>query len=113
MSIAPQLSGLSPKVTLICAGYPDPPAPPTLVIGTRDIISVRWQLPTFNGGSPVLGFFVHMKANDDTEYTLVQDGGEDPTLLTFTTEVDHKGDPIVPRSYLFVVSARNWVGTGA
>lgn len=104
---------MSNSVTMICAGYPDPPATPILVLGTRDIISVSWEHPTYDGGSPVLGFFLFMKANDDAEYTLVQNGGEDPTLLTYSTETDHFGDPIVPRSYIFVVSARNWVGTGS
>jgi hypothetical protein len=56
-----------------------------------------------------------MKASDDAEYTLIYDGREDPTVLTFSTTngLDHLGDPIVPRTYLFKVQARNWVGIGS
>ena len=38
-------------------------------------------MPSNDGGSPVLGFFLWMKGKDDTTYTLIQNGGEDPTLL--------------------------------
>jgi hypothetical protein len=71
LTVTPQMSALSNTVTLICAGYPDAPALPALTLGNRDIISISWELPTFNGGSPVLGFFLYMKASDDTDYTLV------------------------------------------
>jgi hypothetical protein len=73
---------------MACAGPPDPPLIPTLILGTRDIISVKWELPLNNGGSPVLGFFVYMKSSISDNFTLVQDGGEDPTLLTFSTTTD-------------------------
>lgn len=112
-TIVPQLSPLSNPVTMLCAGFPDPPDEPLLVLGTRDEIAVSWSLPTYDGGSPVLGFFIYMKAQDDDDYVLVQDGGEDPTLLYFSIRTDHFGDLIVPRTYLIMVNARNWVGTGS
>jgi len=40
-------------------------------------------LPSDNGGSSVLGFFLYMKRDTDADYTLVYDGGEDPTIKTF------------------------------
>jgi hypothetical protein len=79
---------MSSSVTMACAGPPDPPPIPTLILGTRDIISVKWESPQNNGGSPVLGFFVYMKSSTADDFILVQDGGEDPTLLTFSTTKD-------------------------
>ncbi len=70
-------------VTMMCAGFPNPPDPPILILGNRDIISVAWNQPTIDGGSPVLGFFLFMKSSSSESYTLVQNGGEDPTLLSF------------------------------
>jgi hypothetical protein len=47
-----------------------------------------------------MGFFLYMrKTPDDAEYTLIQDGGEDPTLLSFQTITDHYGNPITPGDY--------------
>jgi hypothetical protein len=68
---------------MICAGQPTPPDTPTLIIGNRDIISVVWRQPVNDGGSPVLGFYLYMKEINDADYTLIQNGGEDPTLLSF------------------------------
>jgi hypothetical protein len=82
-----------------------------MTIGNRDIISVTWKHPIFDGGSPVLGFQIWMKTQTDSDYILVQDGEENPTLMSFATTTDHLGNPITPDTYLFKVSARNWVGT--
>ena len=113
----PQDSPWSTAVTVMCADVPDPPAPPTKVIGTRDLMSVEWALPVYDGGSPTLGFFVFMRLTDDIEdldYTYVtnDDTGEDSTYLQYSTTgmLDHRGVPIQPGDYLFTVVARNWVG---
>lgn len=53
-----------------------------------------------------------MKAQTDTTYTLVLNSKEDPTNLAFSTITDQNGNPIVPRTYEFAVSAFNWVGEG-
>jgi len=68
---------------MYCAGFPIAPASPILIQGSKDIISVSWTLPSNNGGSPVLGFKLYMKSQTDAQYTLVYDGGEDPTRFTY------------------------------
>lgn len=100
---------------MLCAGKPQAPAAPTLLIGNLDQITINWALPPDNGGAPVLGYFLYMKAAADPNYTkiLLQKGlaaeGEDPTVLSFTTRVDHLGSPLRPNTFSFVLSARNWV----
>ena len=49
----------------------------------------------------------------DAEFTLVYDGLEDPTVKTFSTTVDHNGNPLVATTYEMQVRARNIVGFGA
>jgi len=61
----------STAVTMRCAGYPLAPPAPKMLLGNRDIITVEWELPAADGGSPVLGFFLFMKRADDVEYTLI------------------------------------------
>jgi hypothetical protein len=56
-------------------------------------------LPVDNGGSPVLGFFLYMKTSSEATYKMVYDGGEDPTLKTFSTNLDHNNNPIAPNTY--------------
>lgn len=94
-----ELSPRSIAITMVCAGYPDAPQAPVEVLGNRDIISVSWSHPASDSGSPVLGFFVFMKTVAEADYTLVQNGGEDPTLLEYSTTLDHLGNPIAPNDY--------------
>jgi hypothetical protein len=99
-------------VTMYCAGYPNAPASPILQQGSKDIIIVSWTLPTSDGGSPVLGFKLYMKSQTDAQYTLVYDGGEDPNTFTYQTTTDASGNPLIPMTnYLFMLTARNIVGT--
>jgi hypothetical protein len=56
-------------------------------------------LPADNGGSPVLGFFLYMKTSSEANYKMVYDGGEDPTLKTYSTNLDHNNNPIAPNTY--------------
>jgi len=56
-------------------------------------------LPTDNGGSPVLGFYLYMKAASEANYKMVYDGGQDPTLKTFITNRDHNNNPIAPNTF--------------
>ena len=53
-----------------------------------------------------------MKTSSEATYKMVYDGGEDPTLKTFSTNLDHNNNPIAPNTYYFAVSARNWIGEG-
>lgn len=106
-------SDWSDPVTYYCAGLPMAPAPPSAIVATRDLISLEWLYPVSDGGSSVLGFKLFMKGVSDSEYTLIQDGGdEDPPLLYFTTTRDQAGAAIAQGKYSFRVSALNKVGSG-
>lgn len=60
----------------------------------------------------MLGFFLYMKAQADAQYTLIYNGGEDPNTFTFETTTDASGNSLIPlTNYLFMLSARNIVGT--
>ena len=60
----------------------------------------------------MLGFKLYMKSQNDAQYTLVYDGGEDPTKFTYQTTTDASGNPLIPlTNYLFTLTARNIVGT--
>ena len=81
-------------VTMYCAGVPDAPEPPTVVLGNRNIISVAWAKQQNDGGSSVTGFKLFMKEPADTEYTLISTlDEEDPTLLHYTTTTAMSGAP--------------------
>lgn len=57
-----------------------------------------------------MGFKLQMKDDSGTDYTLVQDGSEDPTLLRFTTRNALNGDPLTAGTYYFQISVSNKVG---
>ena len=104
----------SASTTMLCAAPPEPPGQPTLVLGNRDTISVSWTLPLSpeDGGSPVLGFQLFMKSNDEADYTLIQDASEDPSQLHYQMTTDHTGGPISQGAvYELALVARNLVGT--
>lgn len=101
-------------MTLFCASVPETSqAPYATLPGSIELIQVAWDLPTDNGGSSVLGFFLYMKLVEESSWTLIYDGGEDPAtkMYTLLNKVDHLGNPLVDRDYLFAVSSRNIVGT--
>jgi hemolysin activation/secretion protein len=102
----------SVAVSMLCAAAPQSPDTPFVVLANQDIVEIGWEHPLTvnNGGSSVMGFKLQMKDVSDTEYTLVQDGAEDPTTLRFTTRNDHNGDPLAASTYLFKLSASNKVG---
>jgi hypothetical protein len=52
-----------------------------------------------------------MKASTASEYTLVLDNRENPTILKYTTTTDALGAVITPGDYYFAVESRNIVGT--
>ena len=54
----------SVPVTMICAGLPDSPAPPTLLLTSLDILLLEWAPPASDGGSAILGYAVYMKETD-------------------------------------------------
>lgn len=52
---------ISPSVTMICANVPLSPATPTLLLRSLDLLLLEWEPPTDDGGSPILGYSVHMR----------------------------------------------------
>lgn len=114
MTSAPQQSDYSANLTAYCAGYPDAPEMPVLVIGNRDIIELSWSEPTYDGGSPITGFQLYMMEDIDVDgYTLIGDYINNPIQTTYTSNLDHFGQPLRPATYLFAVEAQNIVGIGA
>jgi len=96
---------------MLCAGVPDAPPALQVELASQDIIKLTSARPLSDGGSPVQGFQIYMKKLTDENFTLVLDGKENPNLLSFTTTIDHTGQPLTPDTYLFKIAALNWVGT--
>lgn len=45
---------------LVCADLPDPPSAPTLEAATESSITIAWNAPADDGGTPVIGYRVYM-----------------------------------------------------
>ena len=60
------LSEWSGYLDFKCAGYPEFGTNVAIyqVLGTRDVLSVTWDPPNYDGGSPVLGYKLYMRFND-------------------------------------------------
>jgi large repetitive protein len=68
-----------------CADISDAPSAPVLEGTTSTSISVAWNEPASDGGSPISGYKLYM--NDilaDDEFKLVFDGSNYPSTLTYT-----------------------------
>ena len=74
-------------------GLPSPPSgvffaslPPTAplnlvkVSSTQTSATIGWSLPSFNGGSPVLGYLVYSNGGSDTTFTQVFNATSNSTL---------------------------------
>ncbi|CAK0839654.1 unnamed protein product, partial [Prorocentrum cordatum] len=98
----------SAAVTFISAGLPEfQGVLPTITKRGPDALEVRWQLPD-NGGSPVLGYHVHMEAGGDGVWQSVYDGTNAPSVMSFLAEGLH-----TTVAYQFRVYAENRVGRSA
>jgi len=40
-----------------------------VLIGSTDLIIVEWEPPASDGGTPILGYTLHMKKNSESVYT--------------------------------------------
>ena len=59
----------------VCANLPDPPdQAPTLETATDSSITIAWNPPANDGGSPVIGYRVYMNYLNDGDWELVFDG---------------------------------------
>ena len=83
----------------------DPPSPPTNVVATPGLNSVRvsWAPPASDGGDPIRVYNVRYKATTDSNYSALCTTG--PQTLQCTGAL-----PATNTQYTFVVSAANQVG---
>lgn len=81
---------------------PGKPDAPTVADITPDSAVVNWKPPASDGGSPVTGYIVEMKANSDTKWKPV---GKDVKETTFTATGLKSGV-----NYEFRVIAENKAG---
>lgn len=83
----------------------DPPSPPTNVVATPGLNSVRvsWAPPASDGGAPILIYNVRYKATTDTNYRTFCN--TNAATLQCTAAV-----PATNTQYTFIVSAANQVG---
>ncbi len=90
----------------VCADRPGAPSVPVLESTTATSISVAWNVPATDGGSPISGYKLYMNdilANDN--WDLVFDGSNYPSTLTYTQTGLTPG-----RYYRFRVIAVNKIG---
>ena len=93
----------------VCADIPLPPSAPILEATTSTSISVTWNEPVNNGGSPISGYRLIM--NDllaDDVFSLIYDGANYPARLSFTKYGLTPG-----KYYRFKVSSMNKNGESA
>ena len=89
-----------------CADISDAPSTPILESTTPNSISVAWNEPASDGGSPISGYRLYMNdILEDDVFRLVFDGANYPSTLTYTT-----AGLIAGRYYRFKVSALNRIG---
>ena len=59
----------------VCADLPNPPDfAPTLETATETSLTIAWNPPADDGGSPVIGYRVYMNYIRDGDWELVYDG---------------------------------------
>ena len=91
----------------VCADVPDIPDAPVLETSSKNSITIAWNPPTSDGGSPITGYRAYMNNLINDEWTLIYDGLNYPSTLTFKESGLTAG-----KYYRFRVSAINYVGEG-
>lgn len=104
-------SPYSPILTIVFAEIPTAPDAPVFVDrngGSQGLnspyITIRWAVPSDNGGAQILGFKVEIAENLGS-YTLAYDGGSNPDVLEWKFEGLTAGS-----AYSFRVYVRNVIG---
>jgi len=64
----------SAPVTMLCANVPDSPDSLNLLLSAIDLILISWKPPLSDGGTPILGYSVWMKADGESDYLLSYNG---------------------------------------
>ena len=86
----------------------DPPGPPknaTVTEFFKDSISIAWQPPEYDGGSPVTGYHVERRLTSSNRWLKV-------TKETLTTMTFKDTDVVEDNEYEYRIMAENKVGVG-
>jgi hypothetical protein len=86
---------------------PEPPPRVRLTSSTETTITVEWDHPTENGGSPVRGYELWMDDWEGGNLIKVYDGTSDSKTLSFTVDPDNAPHLESGRKYQFIVRAIN------
>jgi hypothetical protein len=101
---------VSPSVTMICSDVPLSPATPSLLLRSLDLLLLEWEPPADDGGSPILGYSVHMRqSGEGADYTMIYNGTQNPASRSLAI-TEFLGAPLEVRGYDLVIRAYNWVG---
>lgn len=91
------------------SAVPGPPDKPTVSSITRDSMTVNWEEPEHDGGSPITGYWLERKETTGKRWTRVN---RDP-IKPMTLGVSYKVTGLIEGSeYQFRVSAINAAGVG-
>ena len=88
-------------------GKPDPPSKPTVSDIKPNQMRVSWTPPDFDGGTPIVGYFVEYRKVRSTRWTRVN-------LKDNPTRTNILFDDLEEKTqYQFRVSAENQIGLGS
>jgi len=97
----------SPEALSPTYNAPDAPTPVHLISSTDSSITVGWEKPRENGGTPVTGYKLFVDDWAGGEVKLVYDGNSQPDVLEFTVTSTTSLVIVSGRSYRFSVQAIN------
>lgn len=97
------------SITLFLTAVPGAPDKPTVSSVTRNSMTVNWEEPEYDGGSPVTGYWLEMKDTTSKRWKRVN---RDP-IKAMTLGVSYKVTGLIEGSdYQFRVYAINAAGVG-
>lgn len=78
---------------------------PSILINDINRIVLTWNPPSDDGGSPILGYYIKMKKNSESEYITVYDGSN---ILTHTATIyEYNNNELEYTTYDFQIFAIN------
>ena len=80
---------------------------PILEAATETSLTISWNPPANDGGTPIIGYRAYMNDLTDGDWVLIYDGYQQPTVLVKTQEGLKAGE-----YYRFRISSINLVGEG-
>ena len=88
-----------------CTDPPGPPQSPEVVEVTSETASLTWQVPAFDGGSPITGYHVERHQTDSTRWVKVN--------KQIIPDLEYKVKELITDSeYEFRIMAENAIGVG-